>query len=227
MSVGALQTARAYLKTQDLVGSESIIECKAINKIKEISKTVKVLIDTGSNVDLIQRNLVQDLNLETLQNQRTTIIGINGKSDSNEVVQCTLELPDKSEYSTKWIVMDFQSTCDLIIGTKTFWKLGLVITSDINGKMLITTDKELNDRMCCLTANEKSKESCEEKKGNERDTEIKNRFPQVFKRELGMPPKRGNDLRIELIKDAKPVALKPYRFPILQLEELRQQIVKI
>jgi len=54
---------------------------------------------------------------------------------------------------------------------------------------------------------------------------VVNEFPDVFLDELlGMPPDRDIEFIIELLPGTAPIAKRPYRMGVNELEELKKQI---
>ena len=46
----------------------------------------------------------------------------------------------------------------------------------------------------------------------------------IFEEPQGLPPVRPYDHRIHLLPDTAPVAVRPYRYPQLQKDELERQV---
>jgi hypothetical protein len=50
-----------------------------------------------------------------------------------------------------------------------------------------------------------------------------NEYPDVFPKELpGMPPDRDVEFVIDLLPDTRPIAKRPYRMSVNELEELKK-----
>ena len=200
------------------------MECNIRNETTGNFRNVKVLIDTGSNINLIKLELVEDLGLAEIARGETTIQGVNGYSKARTLVEGTLSLPNKSLHTTQLIAMEFNSSAEIILGTKSIWELGLVISADKLGHIQIGMDKELQDKFVSLQVG-RVEINQEDKPRSFLEEKLRDKYKSVFSDKLELPPQRNNaDLKIELIKDEKPIALKPYRFPLIQLEELRDQL---
>ena len=52
-------------------------------------------------------------------------------------------------------------------------------------------------------------------------------FQDVFEPPTGLPPARECDHRIHLLPNTTPVAVRPYRYPQLQKDELEEQCTKM
>jgi hypothetical protein len=48
-------------------------------------------------------------------------------------------------------------------------------------------------------------------------------FEDIFASPAGLPPPRARDHRIHLLPDTAPVAVRPYRYPLLHKDELERQ----
>jgi hypothetical protein len=67
-------------------------------------------------------------------------------------------------------------------------------------------------------------ESSKDKVRNLEDHVILEDFEDVFKKVLGLPPKRDIDFFINLMPEATPVSKNPYRMRTLELKELQMQL---
>jgi hypothetical protein len=60
------------------------------------------------------------------------------------------------------------------------------------------------------------------------EDQVVNEFPDVFPDELsGMPPDRDIEFLIELLPGTTPIAKRPYRMGVDELEELKKQIKEL
>jgi hypothetical protein len=64
--------------------------------------------------------------------------------------------------------------------------------------------------------------------GDNKEDQVVDEFPDVFPDELsGMPPDRDIEFIIELLSGTAPIAKRPYRMGVDELEELKKQIKKL
>ena len=55
-------------------------------------------------------------------------------------------------------------------------------------------------------------------------TEVLTKYPALFELSQGLPPSRAQDHQIHLLPGAKPVNVKPYRYPYFQKQEIERQV---
>jgi hypothetical protein len=64
--------------------------------------------------------------------------------------------------------------------------------------------------------------------GDNKEDQVVDEFPDVFPDELsGMPPDRDIEFIIELLPGTAPIAKRPYRMGVDELEELKKQIKEL
>ena len=64
--------------------------------------------------------------------------------------------------------------------------------------------------------------------GTKQEDPVDEEFPDVFPDDLpGMPPDRDIEFIIELLPGTAPIAKRPYRMGVNELEELKKQIKKL
>ena len=93
--------------------------------------------------------------------------------------------------------------------TMTFWQLGRRIRWDVIGGAAPTTPLQL--AATTATAEHPLLESLLQQHGD------------IFTEPQGLPPTRAYDHRIHLLPGSPPVAVRPYRYPQLQKDELERQ----
>jgi hypothetical protein len=64
--------------------------------------------------------------------------------------------------------------------------------------------------------------------GDNKEDQVVNEFPYVFPDELpGMPPDRDIEFIIKLLPKTTPIAKRPYRMGVDELEKLKKQIKEL
>lgn len=209
---------RAHRIAETIVGKETILEGHV--KSRDMTRIpVKILVDSGANIDCVSENIANQTEVRINPKNSIKIKGFAGEGRTIGTCELEMVLPDGTEDVFTAHILPGKQHYDIILGTTSFERLNLVLMSDGQGGMKITTDKELIRK----TTKGENISPIEKRKNGLMDL-MKEEFPQVFKDHLELPRSREVDLRIDLKPGSSPVALKPYRFPITQLDELRTQL---
>ena len=216
---------RTHITERTKVGRETVVEGEIIGA--QSNTEVKVLFDSGANINCITQSCVQRNGLRVTRTETLGIGGLTGKLYANARVQFVLSLKGNRRYDLKAVVVPDMTDIDIVIGTGSFEDMGVAIGFDKRGKLNVATDTVVEgDLKCRRIVEDCGKGTSKEKEENsERSDYIIAEHSEVFAEELPLPPARqGIDLKITLLEGVQPAALNAYRFPIGQLEELSRQI---
>jgi hypothetical protein len=192
------------------------------------SVSVAILFDSGAKHSFISARYVNtnELPLQTMQ-KPMIVITPKGPIEANFMTnRLTLTIMGREFWSMPIVLKE--SSIDLILGMSCLRKAKAVIHC-AKGTVVLTSPKgERFEVMITLTPSTRPDIYLIDGKFVGRHIRVVREFQDVFLEELaGMPPDREVEFVIDLLPGTAPISKRPYRMPVEELKELKEQLTQL
>ncbi|KFK40544.1 hypothetical protein AALP_AA2G009700 [Arabis alpina] len=248
-----VQPELAELSLNSIVGISSPQTMKLKGQI--LSKPVVVMIDSGASHNFVSTKLVRSLGLQIDQSNRygvmtCTGVIVEGIGACMELVLTIQDVVVKAGF----LPLELGSA-DVILGMQWLESLGDMIVNWKLQRMRFIMDGEKvglqgDVGLCCSEVSLKALWKAVADNGQGLVVEysglqaelvpqieveqipaqlqdVLDQFLGVFEEPVGLPPSRGKEHRILLEPEARPVSVRPFRYPQAQREEIEKQVTSM
>ncbi|XP_019053919.1 PREDICTED: uncharacterized protein LOC109114927 [Nelumbo nucifera] len=192
-------------------------------------KPVRILVDSGNTHNFISKQVALQLKLPVEGRPQLQVAVANGERVHSPGICRNIQIQVESEpFSADLFVLPLDEF-DIVLGVKWLITLGpilwdfsaLTMTFNLNGKQVTWQGTRVRaKRPQVHTLHGDAMHTAEMKR-------LLTDFPDVFSEPKGLPPVRSCGHRIPLTPGSEPVAVRPYRYPHLQKDEIARQCAEM